>query len=117
MLFRSPGDPEPTMAELIEALHAAGVRDGIAAFNPPGTVPLIEGLTVPDEFELPPGYLRHYQVTDDGESLEPILMFSPDYEFYDVYGERIEIPEDRVVTPELAPPGLPIRPIALPPTP
>jgi hypothetical protein len=110
-----PGDPEPSAAELIEALHHAGIHSGIGAFNPPGTSPLIEGLAVPEDFELPEGFMRHYQVTDDGEPLEAILMFSPDYEFHDADGNPISIPEDRVVPPELAPPGMPIRPIDPPP--
>jgi hypothetical protein len=105
-----PGDPEPTAAELIEALHHAGIRSGIGAFNPPGTSPPLEGLVVPEDYELPEGFVRHYQVTDEGEPLEAILLFSPDYEFFDAEGRPIEIPENRVVPPELAPPGLPIPP-------
>lgn len=112
--YFSPGDAEPTMAELIEALNDAGVREGIAAFNPPGTSPLLRGIAVPPEFQLPPGYVRHHQVTDQGEDIEPILMFAPDVQFFDEHGQPITIPEDRVVPPELAPPGLPIRSIDLP---
>jgi hypothetical protein len=110
-----PGDPEPTMAELIEALRDSGVREGIAAFNPPGTSPLLGGIAVPADFELPPGYVRHHQVTDQGVDVEPILMFAPDVQFFDEQGRPIAIPDDRVVPPELAPPGLPIRPVELPP--
>ena len=109
-----PGDAEPTMAELIEALRDSGVREGIAAFNPPGTQPLLGGIAVPPDFELPPGYVRHHQVTDDGVDVEPILMFAPDVQFFDEQGRPIAIPDDRVVPPELAPPGLPIRPVDLP---
>lgn len=109
-----PGDAEPTMTELIEALNDAGVREGIAAFNPPGTSPLLLGIAVPPDFELPPGYVRHHQVTDQGEDIEPILMFAPEVQFFDEQGRAIAIPEDRVVPPELAPPGLPIRLIDLP---
>ncbi|MBI2396542.1 MAG: hypothetical protein HYV17_02010 [Xanthomonadales bacterium] len=112
--YFSPGDAEPTMAELIEALNDAGVREGIAAFNPPGTSPLLRGIAVPPEFQLPPGYVRHHQVTDQGEDIEPILMFAPEVQFFDEHGQPITIPEDRVVPPELAPPGLPIRSIDLP---
>jgi hypothetical protein len=111
-----PGDPEPTAAELIDALRHAGITSGIAAFNPPGTSPPLEGLAVPEDFDLPEGYMRHYQVTDEGEPIEAILMFSPDYAFYDADGNPIVIPEDRVVPPELAPPGMPIRPVR-PPSP
>jgi hypothetical protein len=110
----SPGDPEPTMGELIQALRDSGITTGIAAFNPPGTSPPLIGLAVPADFMLPPGYVRHHQVTDDGELLEPILMFSPDYAFTDASGRPLSIPENRVVPPELAPPGLPIREIEVP---
>jgi hypothetical protein len=109
-----PGDPEPTMAELIEALRDSGAREGIAAFNPPGTSPMLGGIAVPPDFELPPGYVRHHQVTDQGVDVEPILMFAPDVQFFDEQGRPIAIPDNRVVPPELAPPGLPIRPVDLP---
>lgn len=110
----APGDPEPTAAEVIQALQASGDHTGLGAFNPPGTSPPLQGLAVPDDYVLPEGYVRHHQVTDEGEPLEPILMFSPDYVFRDEAGNPIAIPEDRVVPPELAPPGLPLRPITLP---
>ncbi len=106
--YFNPGDPEPTGAELIQALNEAGIHTGIGAFNPPGTSPPLKGLAVPDDFELPAGFVRHHQVTDEGEPLEPILMFSPDIEYYEAAG-MIPVPEDRIVTPELAPPGMPIR--------
>lgn len=109
-----PGDPEPTAAELIDALQHAGIRSGIAAFNPPGTSPPLPGLAVPDGFQLPDGYVRHHQVTDAGEPIEPILMFSPDFDFRDADGRPIAIPDDRVVPPELAPPGFPIRRVEIP---
>lgn len=112
--YFQPGDAEPTMKELIEALHDAGVREGIGAFNPPGTSPMLRGIAVPPDFPLPPGYVRHHQVTDQGVDIEPILMFAPDVQFFDEQGRAIAIPEDRVVPPELAPPGLPVRLIDLP---
>jgi hypothetical protein len=104
-----PGDPEPTGAEVIGALHEAGVRTGLGAFNPPGTSPPLEGLAVPADFKLPEGYVRHHQVTDEGVPIEPILMFSPDFTLYDPQGRPIAMPPDRVVPPDLAPPGLPLR--------
>jgi len=107
--YFQPGDPEPTGAEVIQALQEAGVRTGLGAFNPPGTSPPLEGLAVPEGFELPQGYVRHHQVTDEGVPLEPILMFSPDFTLYDAQGRRISMPPNRVVPPELAPPGLPLR--------
>ena len=104
----------PTMAEVIDRLHQAGVTGGLAAFSPPGTRPPLIGLAVPEDFPLPEGYVRHYQATDDGQRIEPILMFSPDHEFVDAANRPIAIPKDRVVPPELAPPGLPIRRVVIP---
>jgi len=112
--FIPPGEA-PTAGEVIEELHKAGIYSGIGAFPPPGTNPPLVGLAVPADFELPEGYVRHFQATDDGQPIEAILMFSPDYEFFDSDGQPIEIPENRVVPPELAPPGLPIRYIEIPP--
>jgi len=110
-----PGTPEPTMGEVIEGLHAAGIRSGLGAFNPPGTSPPLVGLAVPPDFPLPDGYVRHHQVTDDGQDIEPILMFHPDYEFVDAGGRAVSVPPDRVVPPHLAPPGLPLRQVRIPP--
>jgi hypothetical protein len=104
----------PTMTEVIDRLHQAGVYGGLGAFSPPGTRPPLVGLAVPDDFALPPGYVRHYQATDDGQRIEPILMFSPDQPAVDAAQRPIAIPNDRLVPPELAPPGLPIRRIAIP---
>jgi hypothetical protein len=104
----------PTMDEVIDRLHRAGVNSGLGAFSPPGTRPPLVGLAVPEDFPLPEGYVRHYQATDDGQRIEPILMYSPDRPVLDASGRPIAIPEDRVVPPELAPPGLPIRRIAIP---
>jgi hypothetical protein len=108
-----PGEV-PTMGEVIDRLHAAGVHTGLGAFNPPGTSPPLVGLAVPEDFPLPEGYVRHYQATDDGQRIEPILMFSPDYEFLDASGKPIPIPANRVVPPEYAPRGLPVRRIEIP---
>jgi hypothetical protein len=101
-------------APVIEALNRAGVHDGIAAFPPPGTDPPKSGVIVPDGIELPEGYVRHYQTTDDGEPLPPILMFHPDYEFFDDLGNPIAIPEDRVVPADLVPPGFPVEMLRVP---
>ncbi|HZW13485.1 MAG TPA: hypothetical protein VFF81_09875 [Noviherbaspirillum sp.] len=105
---------KPTMPEVIERLHQAGIYSGLGAFNPPGTNPPLVGIAVPDDFELPPGYVRHHQATDDGQPIEPILMYSPDVQFVDAANQPIAIPKDRVVPPEHAPPGLPIRRITIP---
>ena len=105
---------KPTMAEVIDRLQQAGVTGGLAAFSPPGTRPPLIGLAVPEDFVLPEGYVRHYQATDDGQRIEPILMFSPDHVFVDGANRPIAIPKDRVVPPELAPPGLPLRRVVVP---
>jgi len=102
-------EPEIKAGEYIAALRAAGETGGIAAFNPPGTDPVKSGIIVPDDYELPPGYARRYQTLDDGTDVPPILMFSPDYEFLDGNGNPIPLPDDLIVPPEMAPPGLPIR--------
>lgn len=109
-----PGEV-PTMGEVIDRLHAAGVHTGLGAFQPPGTSPPLVGLAVPEDFPLPEGYVRHYQATDDGQRIEPILMFSPDFDFRDASGRPIPLPDNLVVPPHLAPPGLPLRPIEIPP--
>jgi hypothetical protein len=105
---------KPTMGEVISRLHGAGVHTGLGAFNPPGTKPPLVGLAVPEDFPLPPGYVRHYQATDDGQRIEPILMFAPDFQPLSADGRPVAVPSNRVVPPELAPPGLPIRRIAVP---
>lgn len=109
-----PGE-EPSAAEVITELNKAGIHTGIAAFPPPGTSPPMVGLAVPDDYALPEGYVRHFQATDDGQRIEPILMFSPDYQFFDASGKPIKIPENRVVPPGMAPDGLTARPIKIPP--
>ena len=106
--------PEVGAREVIEYLRARGDRSGIAAFEPPGTDPPKPGIIVPEDFPLPEGYVRHYQSDDDGNALPPILMFHPDYEFADENGNPIVVPEDRVVPPELVPPGFPVEMLDVP---
>jgi hypothetical protein len=101
------------------AANAAAEADapsGIQLFPPPGTKPPKPGIIVPPDFELPPGYVRHFQTTDDGEQLAPILMFHPDFDWVDAAGQPLQLPDDRIVPPELAPPGLTIRMLELPDT-
>jgi hypothetical protein len=109
----------PTMAEVISRLRAAGVSSGLAAFNAPGTRPPLVGIAVSEDFELPPGYVRHHQFTDDGQRIEPILMFAPDHPLVagaaQAAGSAEMRPQDRVVPPALVPPGLPVRHIVVPP--
>ena len=111
--YVAPGQA-PKMEEVIRRLNEAGVYSGLGAFNPPGTSPPMIGLAVPEDYVLPEGYVRHYQATDDGQRIEPILMYSPDFEFFDSNGVAIVIPENRVVPDNRAPPGLVIRPITIP---
>jgi len=106
---------KPTMNDVIKRLHEQGVYTGLGAFNPPGTNPPMVGLAVPKDFVLPPGFVRHHQVTDDGQTIEPILMFAPDFQLYDAANRPVDMPKDRVVPPELAPAGLPLRRIVIPP--
>jgi hypothetical protein len=101
--------PELSARDVIPWLRAQGETTGIAVFPPPGTEPPKAGIIVPDDFPLPEGYVRHHQVTDEGKELPPILMFHPDYELRDAEGRPVAMPADRVVPPEMAPPGLPIR--------
>ncbi|MCP3166165.1 hypothetical protein [Myxococcus qinghaiensis] len=114
------GDATPVMGEPTAPPEPATEPDvpssgptGIQLYRP-GTKPLKRGLVVPEGFELPPGYVRHYQSTDEGERVEAILMFHPDHQPVDANGQPLEIPENRVVPAELAPPGMPVRMLELP---
>jgi hypothetical protein len=109
-----PRGANPTMNEVIKRLHEAGIYTGLGAFNPPGTRPNLVGLAVPEDFQLPKGYVRHHQSTDDGQKVEAILMFAPDFQLLDAANKPVAMPEDGIVPPELAPPGFPIRRIAIP---
>lgn len=82
---------------------------GIGVFPPPGTDPLKRGIVVPEGFELPPGFMRHYQSTDDGKELRAILLFHPDHRPVDADGNPVPLPDDLVVPPDLAPAGLEIE--------
>ncbi len=104
----------PAMPEVIERLHERGVTTGLGAFSPPGTRPPLMGLAVPEEFELPPGYVRHYQATDDGQRIEAVLMFAPDFQLFDADHQPVAMPADRIVPAALAPAGIPLRRIAIP---
>ena len=106
---------EGLVRNVYEGLGSHGDGEGIAAFPPKGTNPPKPGLIVPEDFQLPEGYVRYYQVTDEGQRLDPILMFSPDYEFVDASGKPIALPADGIVPPEMAPPGLPVRMLEIPP--
>lgn len=112
VIDNEPGREQPRgidAAEYIQKLRDMGYTDGIAAFPPPGTNPPRAGVIVPDDYELPPGYERYHQSTDDGRPLAPILRFSPDYDFVDADGNPIAMPEDRIVPPDLIPDDLPLE--------
>jgi hypothetical protein len=104
-----PDEPPPAEDEQTYTLLKPGEKAGLAVFPPPGTKPVKRGIVVPEDYELPEGYVRHYQTTDDGRRLPPILMFHPDYGGVDRDGKPLALPEDRIVPPEMAPPGLPVR--------
>lgn len=105
--------PEEVLAQLPEGLYElpkpGEAPTGMMLFPEPGTDPLKKGIIVPEDFELPPGYVRHYQATDDGERLPAILMFSLDKPPLDANGEPMKVTENGIVPPELAPPGMPIQ--------
>ncbi|WP_164010905.1 hypothetical protein [Pyxidicoccus trucidator] len=107
----APGVEEPAPLPEPEQLYTGPT--GTQLYRP-GTKPMKRGIVVPEDFELPPGFVRHYQSTDDGERVSAILMFHPDYAPTDETGEPIPLPENRVVPEEMAPPGLPIQMLQLP---
>ena len=98
----------------VEGKGVARPKTGIEAFPAPGTKRIKPGLKVPEDFPLPDGYMRHYQATDKGQMLEPILLYHPDYELVDADGHVIPLPLDRVVPPDRAPEGLPIETLDIP---
>ncbi len=114
---RAPApEPEPDAErEVTVEQLPPGDGTGIQAFPKPGTKPLKRGIIVPDGYTLPPGYVRHYQTTDDGEQLPPILMFHPDYRPLGPDGQPLPMPADRIVPQELAPSGMPVRMLEPPP--
>lgn len=109
----APGD-ESAASDTAAEESGEDKPTGIALFPPPGTKPIKRGIIVPDDFEVPPGYVRHYQTTDQGQQLPAILMFHPDYKLQDEKGNPVPMPEDRVVPPEMAPPGLPVQILEVP---
>lgn len=111
----APPSSEPGPQREPEAREAepSGPAEGLNLYRP-GTKPLKQGIIVPEDFELPPGYVRHYQATDNGERVKPILMFHPDHKPVDSSGAPVELPSSRVVPPEMAPPGMPLDILELP---
>lgn len=103
----------PARAEVPMDEPTEGEKTGLALFHP-GTKPIKRGLVVPEDFELPPGYMRHYQTMDDGRQLPAILTFHPDFKPTDAEGRPVEMPVHRIVPPTLAPPGLPLTILEVP---
>jgi len=102
-------DATPEAAPEADSDEHGDEPSGIDVFPPRGAKAIKYGIIVPDDFELPPGYVRHYQATDDGYQLPPVLMFDENYQPVDAHGRPIPLPADRVVPPELAPPGMPVQ--------
>lgn len=71
-------------------------------------------MIVPDDYKLPEGFARHYQTTDDGRRLDPILVLAPDYEILDAAGNPVPLTNDRIVPPDLAPLDLALRLLEIP---
>jgi hypothetical protein len=69
------------------------------------------GVVVPDDYVLPPGYVRHYQMNDDGTPLPPILMYHPDFRALVDAGADAFIPSDLIVPGDQLPAG--IKPLML----
>ncbi|HET9449961.1 MAG TPA: hypothetical protein VFO83_03730, partial [Aggregicoccus sp.] len=113
-LAPAPSEAQPPPPEPEEAPVPSDTPSGIAVFNPPGTKPIKRGLVVPEGFELPPGYVRHYQTLDDGRQLPAVLTFHPDAQPKDAAGNPVEVGPDRLVPPELAPPGMPLEVLEVP---
>lgn len=112
---QAPGGEEPPHREDPPfSFGPPGEKTGMALFPPHGTKPIKIGIVVPEDFEVPEGYVRHYQATEDGELLPAILMFHPDYQWVDDEGNVVELPADRVVPADMAPPGLAIELLELP---
>lgn len=107
-------EPDVAAGDYIAALRESGETAGFAAFPPPGSRPPRAGVVVPPEYDLPEGFARHYQTTDDGRRLDPILVVAPGYEIVDDAGEPVDLTDDRVVPPEYAPSDLPVRMLEVP---
>jgi len=111
----SPEGADPARGEFgLSGRAEAAKGAGIGAFPAPGTKRIKSGIVVPEDFPLPPGYVRHFQATDKGQMLKPILMFHPDHQPLDKDGKPIPVPADRVVPEELAPPGLAVEHLDIP---
>ncbi len=109
----APAEPAPATEPLAVAEEPDEGPGGMQLY-PPNAKPIRRGLVVPDGFVLPPGYVRHFQANDDGTLLPPILTFHPDFQPVDDAGRPLKVAEGRVVPPELAPPGFPVKQLEVP---
>ena len=109
------GEPELRAEDYIAALRASGETGGLAAFPPPGTNPPRSGVVVPEGYSLPEGFARHYQATDDGQQLNPILIVAPGYQLVDDEGEPV-VTDGLTVPPEYAPADMPLEMLEIPDT-
>jgi hypothetical protein len=108
------GGEVPAVAASSEAEEELEAGPSGMQLYPPNVKPIRRGLVVPDGFELPPGYVRHFQANEDGTLLQPILTYHPDFQPVDQAGRPLPMPEGRVVPPELAPEGFPTERLVVP---
>lgn len=110
--------PDSTGEDDADAVPAApsaeAAHEGINAFPAPGTKRIKVGIVVPEGFELPAGYARHYQTTDKGEMLPAILTYNMLNPPLDAQGRPVDLPEDGIVPADRAPPGLPVEMLHVP---
>ena len=66
------------MNEVIERLRKRGIHYRSGCIQPARHPSAENWPGWPEGYPLPDGYVRHYQATDDGQRIEPILMFAPD---------------------------------------
>lgn len=99
----APLDPDDPAYTLVENEDEP---TGMALY-PDNVKPLRLGFVVPESYELPQGYMRHHQVSEEGTLLSPVLAYHPDFEPTDADGKAIGVPEDRIVPEEALPPGMP----------
>lgn len=55
-------------------MRAAGKTEGIAVFKPPRTDPIKPRVVVPDDFELPEGYIRRPDMAPPGMPIRILEM-------------------------------------------
>lgn len=107
-------EPRPALPAADPEEHAPSAFD---LFPDRKRRPYLMGNVVPDDFTLPPGYVRHFQTAhypDGLRQLPPILLYDFGYQPLDADGRPLPVPEDRVVPPDRLPPGMPIKKLVIP---